>query len=70
MGKKETELRNLLANISDTYEDFVNGVMIRAKKYNLTDKLIDLINKSEDITTSQVICAISDMRGIKKVCTE
>lgn len=36
----------------------------------LTDRLIDLIDKSEDITTSQVICAISDMRGIKKVCTE
>lgn len=67
MEKKEAELRSLLINITDSYEDFVDGVMIRAKKYNLTDKLIDLIGNSEDITTSQVIGVISDMRGIKKV---
>lgn len=65
METKETKLKSLLDNVSDSYKDFVDGIMIRAKKYNLTDKLIDLIGNSENITTSQIIGAVSDMRGIK-----
>ena len=65
METKESKLKSLLDNVSDSYKDFVDGIMIRAKKYNLTDKLIDLIGNSENITTSQIIGAVSDMRGIK-----
>lgn len=67
MEVKETMLKGLLINISDSYKDFVDGTMLRAKKYNLIDKLIDLISSSENITTSQVIGAIADMRGMTKV---
>ncbi len=51
----EIELRNLLENVSDSYSDFVVGVLRVAKKYNSTDIIAEYILKNPNATTSEMI---------------
>lgn len=50
------ELKNLLENISDSYYDFVVGILNKAKRYpEKSDELIEYIKNNPNIHTSEVV---------------
>lgn len=68
--KKENQekLRRLLDNISDSYEGFtISGLAFCKDIPNGYQRLIKFIEDNPNITTSEVVEFVSDMRGIKKV---
>ncbi|MCH5200612.1 MAG: hypothetical protein J1F60_06590 [Oscillospiraceae bacterium] len=65
----EQRLKELLTNVSDSYDDFVNGELLFAKKHNYVDKIIDFIENTPNVTTSQVIEKGAELSGIKPVYT-
>ena len=48
------ELRQLLINVSDSYDDFVDGVVQVAKDYDGVRELIDYINNNPDADSSDI----------------
>lgn len=55
------ELKMLLANVSDSYYDFVEGVVLYAKKSNQHTLLVtNYIKQNPDATSSDIIEFISD----------
>lgn len=61
----EQKLKELLTNITDSYEDFVHCELAFAKKRNYVDKMIAFIeNSSPELTTSDVIKKGSEFSGL------
>ena len=65
----EQKLRELLTNVADSYEDFVEGELLFAKKRNYVEKIIEFIENTPDVTTSQVIEKGAELSGIKPAYT-
>ena len=68
-NNSEQKLKELLTNISDSYDDFTDIQFRLAKKYSFVDRLIEFIENTPNVTTSQVIDKGCEFRGIKKVYT-
>ncbi|MCC8192153.1 MAG: hypothetical protein LIO41_03825 [Ruminococcus sp.] len=51
----ETQLKNLLKNIPDTYDDFERCVLRFCKDDEIGEKMIDYISSTDDVTTSDVL---------------
>lgn len=66
----EQKLRVLLSNVADSYEDFVNVILLLSKRNNLVDQMIEFVESTPDVTTSDVDIKINDLRGLKPVYTE
>ena len=49
------ELKNLLENVSDTYDDFVGGVLNAVEDEEDIEKLIAFIKEDETRTSSDII---------------
>lgn len=56
---KETELKQLLETVDDSYTDFVIAMLHTAKKYNAYEQIIDFI-KSNPQANSSDICEFAD----------
>lgn len=54
------EFKKILENVSDSYEDFVIGTMLAAKTDEDRNKIINFINSTPNVDTSQIIEYLSD----------
>lgn len=66
----EQKLKELLIDIPSSYDDFVNIILLLSKRNNLVEQMIEFIESSPDVTTSDVDIKINDLRGLKPVYTE
>lgn len=56
------ELKKLLENVSDTYEDFVTAILAETKKdKEKLKKTTEYIKSNPKVTTSEVIRYVDDM---------
>lgn len=53
-------LEKLLKKVPDSYPDFVHGVMLIAKRENITNELIDFISKNPNADSSEIFDYIFD----------
>lgn len=66
----EQRLKELLEGISDTYSDFVRGILAIGKRVpNAYETLVEYIENTPDVNTSLVIEKMTELKGIKKVYT-
>lgn len=65
----EQKLKKLLIDIPNSYDDFVNVILLLSKRNNLVEQMLEFIESSPDVTTSDVDIKINDLRGIKPVYT-
>ena len=52
---KTDELTAMLRALPDTYSDIVIALPIIARRYQITDELIEYLKKNKDATTSDVL---------------
>ena len=60
----EQKLREHLTNIKDSYDDFVETILLLSKRNNLVEQMIEYIENTPDVTTSDVDDKIDDLRGL------
>lgn len=48
------ELKGLLQKVSDSYDDFVNGVLSVAKQSGIVDEMIDYIKTNPEADSSGI----------------
>lgn len=65
----EQRLKELLTNVVDSYEDFVEVILLLSKRNNLVEQMIEYIENTPDVTTSDIDIKINDLRGLKPVYT-
>ena len=54
-SKFDSELIELLNNVSDSYPDFVHGAALAAKQTNTRDELVEFIRDNPEADTSDII---------------
>lgn len=47
-------LKYMLERVSDSYSDFVNGVMLIAKKENIEQELVNFISQNPSANSSEI----------------
>ena len=60
MMSNSESLREMLENISDSYPDFVSGIMLSMENDNHVDRLIELISDNPEADTSAIIAYVDD----------
>ena len=58
-------LKKILEEVPDSYDDFVEGCLYLAKKHNVEDALLDYIRVNASANTGEIILAIDDLAGIE-----
>lgn len=64
MNKKLEELKRLLEELPDSYEDFVNGVLLVAEDDNVVDELLEFMKTYDNLITDYVLDYVADLRHI------
>lgn len=59
------ELRKLLENVSDSYEDFVDCMCSIAKDYDEVDILIDYIKENPEADSSDIIHFMTSGKSVE-----
>ena len=60
MMSNSDSLREMLENISDSYPDFVSGIMLSMENDNHVDRLIEFISDNPEADTSAIIAYVDD----------
>lgn len=60
MMSNSESLREMLENISDSYPDFVSGIMLSMENDNHVDRLIEFISDNPEADTSEIIAYVDD----------
>lgn len=60
MMSNSESLREMLENISDSYPDFVSGIMLSMENDNHVDRLIEFISDNPEADTSAIIAYVDD----------
>lgn len=60
----EQKLREHLTNIKDSYDDFVETILLLSKRNNLVEKMIEYIENTPNVTASDIDDKIDDLRGL------
>ena len=60
MMSNSESLREMLENISDSYPDFVSGIMLSMEDDNHVDRLIEFISDNPEADTSAIIAYVDD----------
>ncbi len=65
---KNSELKDLLEKVCDTYPDFVHGVMleVRDEGESVADKLIKFIKANPKANSSEITAYLDEIIGIPK----
>lgn len=59
------ELKKALAEVSDTYDDFVRGIPVILKRdVENQKKLLDFIKSNKSATTSEVLAHLDKLQGL------
>ena len=67
-NENQEKLRHLLDNVSDSYEGFtISGLAFCRNIPNGYQQLIKFIENNPNVTSSEIVEFVSDLRGIKKV---
>lgn len=67
MNEKEAILKDLLDNISDSYDGFSEcGLAFCRSVPNGVDRIIEIIQNNPKITSSEIADIVADMRGCNK----
>lgn len=67
-SEEEKKLQKLLDNVKDSYEGFsFCGVCLCRSIKDGAEILIKVLEENPDITSSEVVDIVSDMRGCKRV---
>lgn len=67
-SQEEKKLQKLLDNVKDSYEGFsLCGVCLCRSIKDGAVRLMKILEENPDITSSEVVDIVSDMRGCKRV---
>ena len=58
------ELKELLENVSDTYEDFVMGILADTKDDDKRAKITEYIKSNPDAKTDDIIECLDKLEGL------
>ncbi len=65
MDEKLKELRNLLEELPDVYDDFIGYVLLVAEDDNVVDELLEFMKTYDNLTTDYVLDYVADLRHIE-----
>ncbi len=65
MDEKLKELRNLLEELPDVYDDFIGYVLLVAEDDNVVDELLEFMETYDNLTTDYVLDYVADLRHIE-----
>jgi hypothetical protein len=62
---ENANLKNLLLQVSDCYDDFVKGCLFLAKDYGVENSLINWLENNPEARTDEIIEKIDDLAGVE-----